>query len=140
VGITVSQYPNGEAVDHILIFATPGTNYDTTQWHLVKQVPYTGNGTELSLTGAELGQALGVDPTTFAPGSFYTFYTRVVTKSGKSYDVNSTGDNGGGGLVTGTYYYSAFSFTAYIVCPFVAPVAGTYEVIRDDWADWEPGL
>lgn len=31
-------------------------------------------------------------------------------------------------------------FTVYVACPFVANDAvGTYEVVRDDWADWNPG-
>ncbi|HTQ26587.1 MAG TPA: hypothetical protein VMI35_00590 [Puia sp.] len=139
VGIIVHEYPNGQPVDHVIIYAAAGSTYDTTQWHLVKTVSYTGKGTQLTVSGAELGQAFGVDPTTFTPGSFYTFYTRVVTKSGATFDVNNTGNNSGSGLVTGAYYYSAFSFTAYIVCPFTGGMAGSYTVIRDDWDDWSPG-
>jgi hypothetical protein len=136
IGIKVSQYPNGLAVDHILIYATDNASYDTTEWHLVKSVPYTGNGTQLSLTGAELATAFGVTPADLTPGSAYTFYTRTVTTNGLSFDVNTTGDNGGGGLVTGPYYNAAFAFTAYVVCPFTGSAGGTYKVVRDDWADW----
>jgi hypothetical protein len=139
VSILVSGYPGGEAVDHVIIFATPGASYDTTQWHMVKSIQYSGDTTALSVTGAELGKALGVDPETFAAGSYYTFYTRIVTKSGKTYDVNNTGNNGGSGLITGTYYYSAFYFTAYVTCPFTGGMTGTYKVVADDWADWKPG-
>jgi hypothetical protein len=139
IGIKVTQYPNGLAVDHILIYATNNASYDTTQWHLVKSVPYTGAGTQLSLTGAELATAFGVAPGDLSPGDAYTFYTRTVTTSGLSFDVNTTGDNGGGGLVTGPYYNAAFAFTAYVVCPYTGSAAGTYEVVRDDWEDWLPG-
>src|ERR1700710_2439163 len=54
VGIEVTQYPNGQPVDHIDLFVTPGASYDTTVWHKVKTVPYTGGGTVLNATGAEL--------------------------------------------------------------------------------------
>jgi len=133
VGIVVHEYPGSDAVDHILIFATLGATFDTTQWHLVKSVPYASPRTDLTVTGGELGTAYGVDPTTFSPGTSYTFYTRIVTKSGKTYDVNNTGNNTGSGLITGPTYFSAFSFAGNIVCPFVAPMAGTYKVIQDDW-------
>jgi hypothetical protein len=139
VGIIVSQYPAGEAIDHIVLYAALGATYDTTKWRLVKSVPYTGKGTKLTITGGELGSAFGVNPITFTTGSYYTFYTRSVTKSGKTFDVNNTGNNSGSGLVTGPYYYAAFTFTAYIVCPFTAPIAGNYKVIADDWADWSIG-
>jgi hypothetical protein len=133
IGIAVHAYPGGEAVDHVDIFATSSPTFDTTQWHFVTSIPYTEGGTKLTVTGGELGTALGVDPTTFATGTTYTFYTRVITKSGKYYDVSNTGNNTGSGLITGPTYFSAFSFNGNIVCPFVAPMAGTYKVVQDDW-------
>ncbi len=139
VGIIVHAYPGGEAVDHIVLFATLGATNDTTKWVQVGSFPYTGSGTKLMATGAQLGAALGVDPTTFAPGTFYTFYTRVVTKSGKTYDVNNTGTNSGSGLNGGTNYHAAMSFAAYITCPFTGGMAGTYKVITDTRADWNSG-
>jgi hypothetical protein len=140
VGIVVHQYPLGETVDHILIYAELGTSADTTQWHLVKSVPYTaGSKVALSVTPDELGTGFGVNPSTFTPGALFTFFTRAVTKSGKTYDINNAGDNGGGGLITGPAYASAFSFTAYVVCAFTGGMAGTYTIDRDDWADWSAG-
>src|ERR1700712_4360773 len=62
IGIVVHQYPLGEAVDHILLFAELGTSADTTTWHLVKSIPYTaGSKVALSVTPAELGTAFGVN-------------------------------------------------------------------------------
>jgi hypothetical protein len=139
VGILVSQYKNGEAVDHIDVYAAAGSTYDTTEWHKVKTVSYTGTGTKLTVSGTELSAALGVPINSYAPGNYYTFYNRLFTKSGKQYDVNNTGNNSGSGLVTGPYYYGAFYFTAYITCPFTGGMTGTYKVIVDDWADWQPG-
>lgn len=134
IGITTHYYSGGETVDHTILYATLKTSYDTTDWHMVKSVPYTADN-KLTVTGAELGTAFGVDPSTFTPGSFYTIYTRVVTKSGKTYDVNNTGDNSGSGLINGPFYYSAFSFAGYIGCSFSGNMAGTYTVLQDDWAD-----
>ncbi|GAC1427948.1 MAG: hypothetical protein NVSMB7_04850 [Chitinophagaceae bacterium] len=140
IGIVVHQYPLGEAVDHILIYAEQGTSTDTAQWRLVKSVPYTANSkVALSVNPVELGTAFGVNPSAFTPGTLFTFFTRAVTKSGKTYDINNAGDNGGGGLITGPAYKSAFSFNAYVVCPFTGGMTGTYKVVRDDWQDWNPG-
>ncbi len=140
IGIVVHQYPLGETVDHIIIFATQGTSTDTTLWKMVKSVPYTaGSKVALSVTPVELGTAFGVAASSFTPGALFTFFPRAVTKSGLTYDINNAGDNGGGGLITGPAYFSAFSFTAYIVCPFTGGMAGTYKVVKDDWQDWSPG-
>lgn len=140
IGIVAHQYAGGEAIDRVVIYAVLGTSTDTTQWKLVKSVPYTaGSNATLSVSTAELGTAYGVNPSTFTAGSQYTFFTRIITKSGKKYDINNAGDNGGGGLITGPNYKSAFSFSAYVVCPFTGSMTGTYEVKRDDWVDWLPG-
>jgi len=139
VGVTVSYYKGGEAVDHILLYCTSGASYDTAKWHLVKTVPYSGSGTKLTVNGQELATVLGVDPSSFVPGDSYTFYTRLVTKTGRTFDVNNTGNNAGSGLVTGPTYFSAYYFTTYITCPFVGPVAGSYKVLVDDKADWAEG-
>ena len=139
VGIQVTQFAGGQDIDHIDIFAAPAPSYDPTTWSKVKTVTYSGPKTSLTVTGAELGTALKKSLTTFTPGTNYTFYTRITTKSGATFDVTNTGNNSGSGLITGPNYASAFSFTAYIVCPFVGPIAGSYKVIRDDWVDWNPG-
>lgn len=139
VGITVSYYPNGEPVEQILLYVASGSTYDTTKWHYIKTVPYSGSGTVLTATGSDLATALGVDINSFTPGTYYTFYTRIITKSGKTYDVNNTGNNAGSGLVTGPTYYSAFLFTCYITCPFTGGMKGDYTVMVDDWADWAAG-
>lgn len=140
VGIVVHQYPAGEEVDRILLYTTLGTSTDTLKWKLVKSVPYTtGTTATLTATTAELATAFGVPASNFEPGSVFTFFTRAITKSGKTYDINNAGDNGGGGLITGPKYKAAFSFTVYVVCPFTGGMTGDYEVIRDDWQDWFPG-
>jgi hypothetical protein len=138
IGIDVHYYPGGEAVDHVILFASSSSSFDTTQWHLIKSIPYTSPKTALTVTGTELGSALGIDPSSFAPGTSYTVFTRVITKSGKTYDAFNTGDNSGSGLISGTAYNSAFFFTANVVCPFTGSMAGDYNIITDAWQDYVP--
>lgn len=137
VGIQVEQYKNGKPIDHIVVYVATSATYDTTKWHLVKSIPYTGKGTAISVTGTELAAALGTTPASLTPGSSYFFYNRAVTKTGEFWDVSNTGyANDQTNLISGSNYHGAFSFTANIVCPFVAPMGGTYKVIYDDdWAD-----
>jgi hypothetical protein len=142
VGIKVDQYltpgttSSGDVdVDKIKVYVVKGINSTASAWKLVKTVTYSGPGTSITCTGQELATALGVSIGSLAAGDYYTFYNQIVTKSGAIYDINNTGTS----LASLSSYNAAFSFTAYIVCPFSAPIAGTYRVIRDDWADWNPG-
>ena len=105
---------------------------------MIKSVPYsTGTKVVLSITTAELATAFGVPASNFTPGSLFTFFTKAVTKSGLTYDINNAGNNGGGGLVTGTAYKSAFSFTINIVCPYTGNMAGSYKVVKDELGYWD---
>jgi hypothetical protein len=135
VGVKVSQYNNGNDVDKIKVYVVQGANANPTSWKLVKTVTYAGEGTELSATGAEIATALGVAPAALTPGNFYTFYNQVLTKSGETYDISNINS----ALESGSFYGVCFRWTASVVCPFVAPMAGTYRVVQDDWVDWSPG-
>ena len=139
VGIEVSQFPDGQAVQSIVLFVSTSTSIDTTQWHKIKTVQYSGAKTKLTATGQEMATALGKPLSYFQPGTNYTFFTRVITKSGQTFDSSNTGNDAGTGFLTGPTYKAAFTFTAFIVCPFIGPVGGTYKVVRDDWVDWSPG-
>ena len=134
VGVKVHEKPGADPIDHIDIYTASSNTYDTTKWKFIKSVPYT-DGVLLTATGTELAKAFGVAISTFQPGTSYYFYNRIFTKSGARYDVNNTGTNGGSGLLGGPTYNASFSFSGSIVCPFVAPAAGTYKVIADDWQD-----
>jgi len=135
VGVKVNQYNNGNDVDKIKLYVVAGANANPTAWKLVKTVTYAGEGTELSATGAEIGTALGVPPSSLSPGTFYTFYNQIITKSGETYDISNVNS----ALESGSFYSACFRWTASVVCPFVAPMAGTYKVVQDDWVDWSPG-
>jgi hypothetical protein len=135
VSIEVSQYSIGDDVDKIKIYVVQGSNSDPAAWKLIKTVDYTGDNTVLSVTGQQIATALGTTPANLSPGNFYTLYNQIITKGGNTYDISNTYS-----LVEGNSNYNmAFRWTAYVVCPFVAPVGGTYTVVQDDWVDWSPG-
>jgi hypothetical protein len=141
VGIKVNEFKTtaagaGSAIDKVEVYAVKGTSTDRTLWKLIKTVPFTGEGTALSVTGAELASGLGVAIGSFSAGDAYTFYNRAITKDGRKFDIVNTP----GALGSLSAYNAAFVWQAVITCPFTAGVmAGTYKVIRDDWQDWSPG-
>jgi len=142
VSIKVDQYVTpgttsngGGDVDKIKVYVVKGANANPTAWKLVKTVAYTGPGTVLSATGTEVATALGVAPADLSPGNYYTLYNQIITKDGRTYDISNTNFN----LESNSNYNASFRWTAYVVCPFVGPVAGTYKVVQDDWADWAAG-
>ena len=133
VSIKVDQY--GGDVDKIVLYVVEGSNSDPASWKKIKTIPFTGSGTVLSATSQEVATALGVTVTSLSPGNFYTFYNQVITKDGRTFDLS----NALGALENNSNYNAVFRWTAYITCPFFAPVAGSYKVLRDDWNDWSPG-
>ena len=133
VSIKIDKY--GEDIEKIELFVVKGVNGSPSAWKRIKSIPFTGAGTVLSATSAEVATALGVAVIDLTPGDFYTFYNRATTKSGKVYDFSNTL----GALENNPNYNACFRWTAYITCPFVGPVGGNYRVIQDDWEDWVPG-
>lgn len=142
VSIKVSQYLSpgqtsngGGDVDKIKVYVVKGSNADPTAWKLVKTVPYAGSNTVLSATGAEVATALGTTPSNLSPGGVYTFYNQLITKDGRTFDISNVNSN----LESNSNYNASFRCQAFVVCPFTGGMAGTYKVIRDDWADWSAG-
>jgi hypothetical protein len=131
VGVTVDKY--GDDVESVNVFVVKGANADPATWKKVKTVPFTGKGTSLALKGAEIIAALGGSD--FEAGDYFTFYNQAVTKDGRTFDVS----NMPGAIESNSNYNSCMRWAAYITCPFKAPMAGSYSVITDDWADWQPG-
>lgn len=131
VGITIDKY--GDDVDHVVVFVVKGANVDTKIWKKVKSIPFTGKGTKLAVTGAEIATAMGTSD--FQPGDYFTFYNQAVTKDGRTFDVS----NMPGALESNSNYNSSMRWSAYITCPFVSPIAGAYSVVTDDWQDWGSG-
>jgi hypothetical protein len=139
VGVTVHQFSGGEAIDHVEIWASASSDYDSTKWRKVKSVPYEGDSINLTVNGAELATAIGISTDSIKPGAAYTFFNKIFTKSGKQYDVNNTGTNDGSGINGGPTYNASFVFTGLVICPYTSSMAGTYTVIKDEWADNEIG-
>lgn len=134
VDIKVAKY--GEDVEKIELFVVEGANSNPATWKKVKTIPYTGDGLELSATSGEVATALGITVAAMSPGNFYTFYNRITTKDGKTYDLS----NVGAALGSNSNYNACFQWTAFITCPFVGPVGGLYKVVYDgDWQDWSTG-
>ncbi len=131
--IKVNQY--GSDVDKVVVYVVAGSNSDPASWKKIKTIPFTGPGTVLAVTSQEVATALGVTVASLSPGNFYTFYNQVITKDGRTFDLSNTL----GALENNSNYNAVFRWQAYITCPFVAPVAGNYKVIQDDWQDWSPG-
>ena len=134
VSIKIDKY--GEDVDKVILYVVEGANSDPASWKKVKIIPFTGTGTVLSATSLEVATALGVTVSSLSPGNFYTFYNQVITKTGKIYDLSNVGS----ALGSNSNYNASFYWTAYITCPFVAPIGGNYKVVYDgDWQDWNTG-
>ena len=131
VGVTVNTY--GEDVDHVVVFMVKGANANPAVWKKVKTIPIVAGGTKLTVTGAEIITAMGSSD--FKPGDYFTFYNQAVTKDGRTFDVS----NMPGALESNSNYNSLMRWSAYITCPFVSPIAGSYSVVTDDWADWGSG-
>lgn len=121
----------GSPVDKIEMFVVEGATLDATAWNFIKEVSYTGEGTELSATNAELKTALGAD---LQPGVQYTIYNRVTTTDGRIFDLTNAGPN-----VEAPDFYPAFQWTVSAVAPYTGNMAGDYEVSVDGWADYAPG-
>ncbi len=134
VDIKIDKY--GEDVEKVVLYVVEGANSDPTSWKKIKTIPFSGTGTVLSATSQEVATALGVSVSSLSPGNFYTFYNQIVTKDGKIYDLSNVGN----ALGSNSNYNACFYWTAYITCPFVAPIAGNYRVVFDgDWQDWNTG-
>ena len=132
--ITVKQY--GADIATIKVYATEGlTNLDKTKWKAVKEFTYNGGEQQLVIKATELAAGLGIATTALKTGSPYTFYNELILKDGRVYNPANTNSSFQGI----SNYNMAMTWQAVVVCPFVAPAAGTYKVIQDDWADWAAG-
>lgn len=133
VGIRVGSV-GGPAVDKVVVYVVKGASLDKTKWKKVKEIPFS-EGVTLDVKATEIATALGVSVDDLAPGTSYTLYNEAVSKDGKTYSLaNITTD-----FESQAPYNMAMRWQIVVVCPFVAPVAGNYKVVQDDWQDWNPG-
>lgn len=134
VGQVVSSY--GDPVESVNLYVSAAATLDKTKWKLLKNVPFSGE-TTLATTNTEIATALGLTPGALAPGSVFHLYNEAVLPGGSKFSSANTSDVD---LENQAPFNVAFHWTATVVCPFdAATIAGTYEVKRDDWADWGVG-
>lgn len=127
----------GEDIDKVVSYASPGNSSNKSLWKKIKETPMTNNKGTLSISGTELATALGLQPTDLKPGSQYTIFNEVVTKSGKIYNISNTS----GDFEGAPDYNMALRLGATITCPFdPTGFAGNFIVISDNnWQDFSPG-
>jgi len=133
--VKITVYKTGTDIEKIEMFVVQGANSDPSSWSLIKSIPWTGDGTTISATAQETADALGITFDEFQPGSSFTFYNRITTVEGKTYDISNINAE----TESNSNYNMAFRFISYIGCPFTGGMAGDYEVIEDGWADWSAG-
>jgi hypothetical protein len=131
--IDVQEY--GAEQEKLTIYVAPGTpTQDRTKWKKVKEVPNDNDGLyNLSVSGTEIATAIA--PTVISPGNQYTMYNVITTKDGRTFDFANTAT----GFSGNPNYNMAMTWSATVICPFVAPIGGKYIVVQDDWVDWSPG-
>ena len=134
--VSISVAGVGSPIDHIALYVVQGGgNLDTTTWAFIKNISYTPDSTVVEVSAQETANALGITLNDFEAGASFTFYLRVYTQDGRQFDIVNIDP-----AFEGTSNYNmAFRLTVYIGCPFNPPMAGSYKVIQDDWADWSPG-
>ncbi len=150
VGIRVAKYNNGVKFDEISLFVASAATTDYSKWKLVSTQKFTADTIDLTCTGQQLATALGVSLSSFAPGNQFSFYVRVKTSEGLTYDVVNMGQSlvadpaGGYGIRVGSQ--SSVQWTAFITCPYSADAlfgagnnSAQFTVVSDGWEDWGSG-
>lgn len=126
----------GAEVASVNVYTAATSTLDKSKWKLIKNVPFSGE-TKLEVTNREIATALGLPVGNLPPGAVYNLYNEIVTTSGDKYSSINTSSQD---LENQVAFNAALRWTGTVVCPYnPATVAGTYTVLRDDWADWKPG-
>lgn len=128
----------GEAGDKVISYVSSSNNSaNKSTWKKIKETPVTDGKVTISVTGGQLAAALGIAPTALVPGSQYTIYNEIVTKSGKTYNYNNTNAE----VEAAAAYSMGMRTFATITCPFdPTGFAGDFLVVYDnDWQDFAQG-
>lgn len=133
VSIDVKEY--GSPVASVNVYLATGSNsFDPAGWKLIKNIPYSGSPTTLTITTAEISAALA--PGVLEPGNQYTLQNEVVTKDGRKFSNANTPTT----YQSFPAYNMALNWDATAVCAFDgAASAGSYKVVDDSWADYNVG-
>ncbi|MBS1934516.1 MAG: hypothetical protein JST96_10995, partial [Bacteroidetes bacterium] len=135
VSITVGSV--GVDVQSVNVYVVKGQNLDPSTWKLVKNVPFTSQGTVLTVTGGEMAQALGIDPDSI--NTDLSLYPEAVTKDGRKFSIANTPTT----FESFPAYNMAFIWPVTLinyVCPYDQSFFnGSFAVISDQWQDYTSG-
>lgn len=126
----------GSEVESVNVYVASTATLDKSKWKLIRNIPFAGE-TKLEVSNREIATALGLTPGALDPGAEFPLYNEVVTKTGAIYSsINTSAQD----LENQVAFNAALQWKGTVTCPYNATtVAGTYTVVRDDWADWLPG-
>jgi hypothetical protein len=135
VSITVGSV--GSEVQSVNIYVVKGQNLDPSTWKLVKNVPFVSKGTVLTVTGAEIAQALGIHADSI--NTDLSLYPEAVTKDGRKFSIANTPTT----YESFPAYNMAFIWPVTLinyVCPYDQSFFnGNFAVVTDGWNDYQPG-
>jgi hypothetical protein len=130
---------NGSAKS-VNLYVSATSTLDKTKWKLIKNIPYTGASAVLRATVAEIATALNITAASMSPGTVFNMYNEVLTETGQTFNVINTS---GQDLESQPAFNLAMRWQAVVVCPaFSLPDHYNnqkYEVVRDDWQDFQVG-
>lgn len=134
--ISITASGVGEPIDKVISYVSTNGSLNKTTWKKITETTAVDNKVTISFTGAQLAAALNMAPSAFSPGTSYTIYNEIITKSGKVYSMINTASS----FEAEAAYAMAMRFKISIVCPFVAAgFPGDFEVVLDEWADFNVG-
>ncbi|MEO5782659.1 MAG: hypothetical protein ABIQ07_05270 [Ginsengibacter sp.] len=126
----------GEPLTKIISYVSTDGTADKTKWKKIVETAVANNKATITFTNSQLATALGVPPSTIAPGSSYTIYNELYTTSGKTYSIINTSSS----FEPEAAYNMALRFSISVVCAF-DPVGfpGNFQILEDGWADFSVG-
>ena|SRR5450432_380109 len=134
VQLTVNA--TGVTPESINVYVSATATTDTTKWKLIGNFPFKDSAI-LSVTNTQVAAALALTAGNLPPSAIYYLYNQVITKDGRHF---SSANTSAADLENQVAFNTAMKWTATVVCPYDAStIAGTYAVVEDDWADWQPG-
>ena len=126
----------GTPIDQVAVYVVDQPTLDVSKWKKIKTVPFS-EGVTLEVKATELATALGVQPAELSPGSTYYFYNEILTKDGRTININNMDPDFEGQAG----YNMGMRWSATVVCPYneSAFSSGTFEIVTDEWHDFNPG-
>lgn len=122
----------------IIQYVTEGASKvrDRTKWKKIQELPWSGDSLTVITKATQIAAALGIPPSGLKPGQTYMLYQQIIGEDGKTYDLS----NAGADFEAISNYNMALTFPTIIICPYKKEqAAGTWEVVVDQWADFDPG-